>query len=491
MSSQAASDLGRKARRGALWSILGFGGSRIFAIISSPILSYVLLPETRGLMEWVTPFILGFELLSDLGIGPSIVQNPRGDEPSFVDTAFTIQASRGLLLWLAVCVGAFPYARLAGQPELLYIVPIAGLSALFAGLTSTKVYTASRHVALGPLTGLEIGSQLVAFVVKLTWAWLSPTVWSLVVGGLSGLATKMILSHVLLPGHRNRFQWDPIVAKALVHFGRWVFVSTLLTFLTSFADRWIFGALIPLSMLGLYGNAATLAALPMDALSHLAHQVIFPLYSRVLDAGVDLNATFRRARLPILIAGGWALSGLIAGGPTAMRLLYDREWWGSGWMIQILAISAWFGVCEATNGAAILAHGKPRWLAVASFAKLIGMCTCIPIGWRLAGFPGALAAYALTELFRYGVSLLAAYRIGLAPQAQDLGITAMVLGVGALTWRVAIWMEHAGVSVLVEAIAIAVMVTIAWAPLARKPIADFLRERRLEPAPAGMPASAE
>src|SRR5690606_26286840 len=91
--------LGRRARRGAVWSILGYGGGRMLALVSNPVLSYLILPSVRGMMELVNPFVLGFELLSDIGIGPSIVQNKRGGDRDFADVAWTIQVTRGVLLW--------------------------------------------------------------------------------------------------------------------------------------------------------------------------------------------------------------------------------------------------------------------------------------------------------------------------------------------------------------------------------------------------------
>ncbi len=470
--------LGARARRGAMWSLLGYGGGRLLALISNPLLSYLIVPAVRGMMELVNPFVIGFELLSDIGIGPSIIQNKRGGDQDFADVAWTIQVVRGVLLWLAVCIGAIPYAWLTGHAELAYVLPIAGLTAIAGGLTSTKVYTASRELAIDRLTTIELGSQAVGFVVKVVWAWLSPTVWSLVVGGVSVLFTKMILSHVLLPGARNRLRWDPEVAKELVSFGRWVFLSTLLTFLTGYADRWIFGAMIPLTVLGLYGNALVLSSLPMEALSHLAHQVVFPLYARVVHSGQELGPVFRRARLPLQMIGGWALSGLIAGGPTAMRWIWEEAWWGSGWMIQILAASSWFLVCESTNGAAMFARGEPRWVAAGSFAKLIGMCVLIPVGYWIAEFPGALVAYAGTELFRYAISLWGVQRLGLDAKLQDFGLTLMVGFVGVSVWQLAEYVRTLNVPVGLEAVLVALTVTLAWVPVAWRPLVQFLNERR-------------
>ena len=44
---------------------------------------------------------------------------------------------------------------------------------------------------------------------------------------LFGPTFTLVLSHFLMPGQpRNWFAWEPAAARALFHFGGWVFVST-------------------------------------------------------------------------------------------------------------------------------------------------------------------------------------------------------------------------------------------------------------------------
>ena len=81
--------------------------------------------------------------------------------------------------------------------------------------------------------------------------------------------------------------------------------------------------------------------------------------------------------LGILLAG-WAYSGLLAGGPVAVRLLYDERYYGAGWAIQALSIGGWFWAMSQAHTAALLAMGRSQWLSVSSAAKLLGMCVFIP-----------------------------------------------------------------------------------------------------------------
>jgi hypothetical protein len=95
MASSAS--LNRLALSGVIWTIAGYGASQVMRFGGNLILTRLLLPEYFGLMALVNIPIIGLQLFSDVGIIPSIVQNKRGDEPGFYNTAWTLQIVRGIL----------------------------------------------------------------------------------------------------------------------------------------------------------------------------------------------------------------------------------------------------------------------------------------------------------------------------------------------------------------------------------------------------------
>jgi hypothetical protein len=50
--------------------------------------------QVYGLMEVAMVFIQGLHMFAEVGIGTSIVQSERGDDPEFLDTAWTLQIVR-------------------------------------------------------------------------------------------------------------------------------------------------------------------------------------------------------------------------------------------------------------------------------------------------------------------------------------------------------------------------------------------------------------
>ncbi|MCA9528625.1 MAG: oligosaccharide flippase family protein [Myxococcales bacterium] len=454
---------GGGAAQGALWTTLGHGGAQAIRLANNLIMTRLLAPEDFGVMLIVTTIYIGLHLFSDVGLGASLIHNDREDE-RFQNTAWTIEAIRGLVVAAGLLIAAPFVASVYHTPLLAKILPVTAAVAIIESLSSTRYATHQRHLHLKPLVALSIGSQLFAVVVMIAWAVVSPTIWALVAGQVAKEVVFVIGTHTLLPGLRNRFTFDKTAAREFLHFGRWIVLSTMLGYLASTTDRFVFGKLIGVgALLGVYSIAAVLAGPVSDLFASLAYQVLFPYYARMRREGQALGEAFREARWPLLVIGGWISAGIVAGGPTIVRMLYSPEYYAAGWMLQILATGVWFGIaCEQTNMAGILALGESRWTAVSAASKLIGLVVFIPVGWHLAGFPGAVAGFAVGDLVRYGVSAYAASRLGLRGYVQDAkialrGAVSIVLCELALR-MLTMWVDF----VVLDAVVIFVVTTIVW-----------------------------
>jgi O-antigen/teichoic acid export membrane protein len=412
--------------RSSLWTSVGFGAAQVLRLGANLVLTRLLMPEMFGLMTLVNIFIQGLQMFSDVGIGPSIIQNPRGDEPRFLNTAWTIQVARGAALWICSCIIAIPLAHFYGVPLLKWIIPVAGLNALISGVNSTSLFTLNRHLQLAKLTLLELGQQVFAIAGMIVWARFDPSIWALLVPGLIANIGHAAATHFILPGVRNRFAWDPSAKEALFRFGRWIFISTLLTFFAGQSDRLVFGKMIPLNLLGVYGIALMLATTPTQAILKIGATVVFPAYSRVQGDDARFKRIFTRIRLPMVLLGAVGISALIGSGPSLVRVLYRPVYWEAGWILQLLAVAAWFQILECTNGSALLAQGAAHWVATGNAAKLIGMTVLIPLGYVIAKrtgadpFAGAILGVVAAECLKYLTSALGVRRRGLHVLGTDV-----------------------------------------------------------------------
>ena len=96
-------------------------------------------PEIFGLMTLLTTVLVGLNLFSHLGLGDSVIQSPRGDEPVFLSTAWTLQVLRGGGLWVITVLLAWPVAHFYHEPRMVALFPVLGFGCVIAGFASPSL----------------------------------------------------------------------------------------------------------------------------------------------------------------------------------------------------------------------------------------------------------------------------------------------------------------------------------------------------------------
>ena len=82
------------AVRGSIWSMFGFGTSHALRLGGNLVMTRLLFPEAFGIMALVEMVMHGVQMFSDLGLVTGVIRHPRGDELSFLNTAWTLQVIR-------------------------------------------------------------------------------------------------------------------------------------------------------------------------------------------------------------------------------------------------------------------------------------------------------------------------------------------------------------------------------------------------------------
>lgn len=459
--------------------MLGFGTSQALRLGSNLLLTRMLPREAFGVMLLVQVVLQGLERFSDLGVGTAIIQNPR-DDRRFLNTAWTLQSIRGAILGLCAGGLAWPAATFFQQPALLALIPFAGLSAVFAGLQSTKFHTANRKLMVGRVTLVNLAAQVTGIGVTFAWAVTSPTAWALAAGGVATALATFVFSYVMIPGPGNGWTWDRTSAAIVMNFGKWVFVSTLLSFFAMQSDRIVFGRLFDAATLGVYAIATLIADAPQQLLRRMALRVEFPLYSQTLRDGRDLAPVFQRSRRRILILGGAVCALLVAGGAALVGMLYADAYAGAGWMVQIMAIGTWFNTLTVTLEAVMLAQSRPRVVAGSNLVKVAAMLVAMLLGHALGGFEAALVGLALSEVVRYVYLRAVARSGGCGGLRQELVYTAFLAGAVAIAMLVLASAEALALPLVVRVMMLGAVVVALWLPVAlpRLRSSMILRGRR-------------
>jgi O-antigen/teichoic acid export membrane protein len=431
--------LSGRALRSSGITVLGFGIGQAVRLASNLILTRLLFPEAFGTMALVTLFIIAMNMLSDLGTGAAIMRSPRGDDPLFLDTAWVIQIARGLVLTAVAAALAWPYALWFGEPQLATFLPVAALALVVQGFNPTRYHTANRHLQAGRVTAIDLAAQVTGIVAAILLAWAMESVWALVLAGLVQAVANWIYLDTFLPGPRNRFRWERAAAGELIHFGKWIFLSTVAGFIAIQADKIVMGRYLSLGDFGLYNIGFFLASFPLILSGVVMSRLLIPLYRESPPSASDANRR-RVRRLRFITTGGLTLLIAILGfaGPWLIGVMYDPRYHAAAGVTVVAAVVQMPAIVIQSCDQAALAAGDSRRFFALTLFRGAAMVLGLLAGLEIAGVEGALIGQAAAGLLTYPVLVWAVRPHGAWDPLHD----GVFLGLGLLI-GIMVWVTHA------------------------------------------------
>ncbi|KTE18977.1 hypothetical protein ATE67_15620 [Sphingopyxis sp. H050] len=405
------------------WITATYVAQQIIRLASNVVLAWLLAPALLGTMLLINTLRTGGELLTDVGVGQSIVNNPRGNDPAFFNTAWTVQIVRGALLSLLALALTIPIAHAYGEPELLVLIPAAAPIFFLSGLTSPARFLLQKRLEIRKLALFDLATAIFGSGVQLLLAFLMPSIWALILALLIGAFVPMVASFFLIDWRMHHLRWEKEAVRSIVHFGKWVFLSSLVYFLAMYFDRLYLADLIPLALLGVYGIARTFADAFTELFQRMGNFLIFPKISATGLRGQELQSTINPMRLALLglVATGLALAVALA--DQFIYLVYDARYHDAGFFLTVLLVGTWFAILASMADAMMMGLGKPSGVAFGNCVKFFIILAGLPILLPRYGLNAAMGAFVVAEAARYIVVTWRKRGAGLSFIRQDLMLT--------------------------------------------------------------------
>jgi O-antigen/teichoic acid export membrane protein len=143
-----------RAIDGTVFVGLTTAASMALRLVNSLIFAYLFLPAYFGLLSLVTAIIVGLYLFTHLGLQANVIQNPRGDERGFVNTAWTLEYIRGYVVAIGCCILAWPLSHFYRQPLMLPVMVVLGFGCIIGAHVPPVTLSMARHLRVRELTML-------------------------------------------------------------------------------------------------------------------------------------------------------------------------------------------------------------------------------------------------------------------------------------------------------------------------------------------------
>jgi O-antigen/teichoic acid export membrane protein len=426
--------------KGTFWTVGAFAIGQALRFLQSVILARILTPDIFGLLTIVGSLNTGIQLMSDVGIGKGVVYHKEADDPEFYNTAWTMQAIRSVVLWLVALAIAIPASHFYHFPILMAVIPLTAFSFVLNGFSSISVHLLQKRLQFAKLNVFNTLVSLVGTVSAVGLAILTPTIWAPVLSGLVGSSAYLIGSYFLIGDVRQRFQISKRYALQISQFGRWIFVSSFVFFLSTNYDRLFLASAVPLQLLGVYGIARNISELLSSLFQSLGNGVVFPFIASNSELPrPDFRNQLAKVRGRFLLLAASGLSVFLVTADLAVMLLYDQRYREAAWMLPVLMIGTWFSILANINEATLLGLGKASYTAISNSSKFVVLLAGLPLGIEAYGLMGGVFVVVLSELFRYFPMVYGLKKESFSFFRQDLLLTAsaflLILALNYIRWR--------------------------------------------------------
>ena len=384
--ARAPRGLTGRAIGGMFWTFSGTGVQVVVQLLAMMALGRLLTPAEFGLMGAATVVIACSQIVSQVGVGPAIIQRKELSN-AHVRAAVTLSFGLGLLLGVVVWLGAARIASFYRIPELEPILRAVSFLFPLDGLNTVAKSLLTRQLRFRLYIALDAGSYIVGYaLLGVVLAWLGFGVWALVGANLAQSALRVTgmyfaTRHSILPSFDRR------AGRELLGFGFGHSMAQIGTLLSQQGDNLVVGRWLGPEALGVYGRAYNLMVMPATAFGKIVNRVLFPVMAQVQDERHRLVHAYERALAVVALVSLPLSAFLWVVAPEFIPVLLGPQWGSVVTPFRLFSISLLFRMSSKISDACTKAAGEVyvRALLQFAYAAMVVVGAIVGQRWGIGG----------------------------------------------------------------------------------------------------------
>jgi len=389
-----------KARCARSSIVLGSGAfiAKFVGFGSKVILTRLLAPEAMGLMVMILILTALFEVLTEVGVKQSVIQNKKGSQAEYLNMAWWFQSLRGVGLYaiaflLAPWICQFYFDKpellaLHSNAETVTMVRVAFLAYLFGGFASPRIHVLEREFKFGKSVLIKQGSWILGTILTIILAFTMRNVWAIVIGHVSSTLLVCMFSFIFCP-FRPRLNYDKESFQELYRFARGMLGLPFLTYIAFNIDILVAGKLLSADLVGMYGMAMVLARAPWDLFGRIINPVLLPAFAEKQDDKEALcKAVLKITKFTALF--GFPLVALaIICSKTILSLIYGEQYSAVAVPFSLLCIYVFLIIQSIILSNVFFALGQPEKQRLFVVSCVLTLIILIYPAVKIFGLTGA------------------------------------------------------------------------------------------------------
>ena len=390
------SSLSKKVSKGALWVTAASISARALNLVCAIILARLLAPEDFGLMAIAMAIIAFSQSTTQTGFESALIQKQERPE-DFLNTAWTFELARYLILFLIIFFAAPLFASFFNEPRAVAILRVISLSLVFQGLRNIGVVYFRKNLDFKKQFVMEIVPLMAYTCVVIPLAFSLRNVWALVWGSLTTGVAICLISYVMHP-YRPRLDFSIKRARNLFNFGKWILGSSIVVMVRNQGMTMFVGKFVGIPMLGFYEQATVFSTKLFQQVSEVVWKVGYPAYSQLQIDPDRFKRTYLKTLRLLTFIGIPMAGGLFVLSRDFVHLFLTDKWLPIVPLMQILCLQAMLGFINTPASIAFQASGRP---SIGTKISMLGVIILVIIVYPLSsrwGMTGTVFSLFLSAL---------------------------------------------------------------------------------------------
>ncbi|MAF64004.1 MAG: hypothetical protein CL680_21415 [Blastomonas sp.] len=401
-------------RKATFYTSIFFVLSQLLRLSSNLVVARWLAPDIYAVAAFALIIRQGIQMMSDVGLSQYILKHEDHRNKEMLDTVWTMQVIRGVIfftislviaygIWNLQQINSISLNGLHSSPQLPVLVAVMSFICIFDGFKPLSKFIYGREMNVLKPNLIELICQFFGCVTMIVWAYLSPSVWALASAAFVNSFLLSILTWALFET-RHSFWLSSSIMVEVKNFGKWILLSSALTFVAANADRLFLSALLEADDFGLYSITLMFIGLATTFFYKLTNSVLLPALSNVRNTSAFGSSFYNVTWVSNLVVGvATVIGGSLA--PYMIKLVYDARYHAIGTMLQYYLPTLILLSALNLNNAILMIQNKTKVHFAVMLLRVTSLALILPFLFEMFQLNGVFISVFLTNL----IALLAQY----------------------------------------------------------------------------------
>lgn len=333
---------------GVLYTAIAKYFGIIVSIVIGAILARILTPEEFGIVTIIIVLIYFFNILSDFGIGPAIIQNKELSQKD-IESIFSFSIYLGMFLTILFCFSAEFIASFYKNEKLVLITRLLSLSVFFFSIRIIPYSLNLKKQRFKQIGITTVVVQIISGVVAIYLAYNDYSYFALVFKSIFDSFCTFIIFFILAPV-KFQFRIDISSIRKILKFSFYQFLFNFFNYFSRNLDNLLIGKFMGPASLGYYDKSYQLMLLPVHNLTHVITPVLHPVLSEYQNDKKRVYTAYLKV-VKLLALIGFPLSMfLYFSAHDIIYVFYGSQWENSIAVFQVLGLSVGIQMVLSSSG---------------------------------------------------------------------------------------------------------------------------------------------